>query len=125
MVFKTGIVSKYLDAQMLLSEMRFEQEGLGVGEQPPDDTIYVVRTTDRFGQWKSVYYSTSGQRAGFIYLHSDFNHQTSNQLYRIDNLAKHEAGHSFGIGNGLSFDPPSAYSQNSFTGLGNTLVITS
>lgn len=45
-----------------------------------------------------------------MYLHND---KTVISSYRIDNLAKHEAGHSFGIANGNYSDPPSIYSENS------------
>lgn len=80
-------------------------------ESPPNDTIYVVRTTDRNGQWVGDHYSFSGVRAGKIYLHSDRTHST---LDKVDDLAKHEAGHSFGVDNGNYSDPQSIYSENSY-----------
>ncbi len=76
----------------------------------PNDTMYVIRTTDRNGQLARDFNSV-GVRAALMYLHSRFNLTSRN--YRVDNLAKHEAGHSFGIANGDSSDPPSIYSENS------------
>ena len=64
-------------------------------------------------------------RAGLVYLHSDYDLNTPDPHFRIDNLPKHEIGHSFGVANGTNSDPPSVMSQNSFSGPNNTYVITS
>lgn len=83
-------------------------------ESPPYNTIYVVRTTDRNGQFLEIQGSTS-IIGGWMYLHSDFNETTRDPHARVDNLAKHEVGHSFGVGNGNFSDPPSVMSSNSHT----------
>lgn len=51
-------------------------------EAPPDNTIYVVRTTDRNGQWKPLI-RTFGVRAGWIYMNSNFNLQTTNFIVEL------------------------------------------
>ena len=96
-------------------------------ERPPDNTVYIVRTTDRPGQWDPIIIA-SGVRSGWLYMNSNYDHiiipQGQGPLYRVDNLVKHEAGHSFGIANGSSSYPPSVMSQNSFTGTEQILRIT-
>lgn len=93
-------------------------------ESPNNGTVYVVRTTDRDGQFVPIR-TASEVIAGFIYMNSNFNLQTRSPHQRVDNLAKHEAGHSFGIANGNPSDPPSVMSENSQTMMtGNTYVIT-
>lgn len=85
-------------------------------ETPPDDTMYVVRTTDRNGQLVPIIGSYSGMRAALLYMHSSFTHtQTTHLSRRVDNLARQEAGHSFGVENGDYSDPPSVMSQNTDT----------
>jgi hypothetical protein len=71
----------------------------GLSDEPPPNTMYVVRTTDRSGQWRG-FFTSAGMVAGWLYMHSDYTMQTSDPYARVDNLAKHEAAHSFGIGNG-------------------------
>ncbi|HEX8247892.1 MAG TPA: hypothetical protein VF599_06955, partial [Pyrinomonadaceae bacterium] len=44
-------------------------------EIPPDDTIYVVRTTDRSGQWVP-FFNSSGVKSGLVYMRIDYNLQT-------------------------------------------------
>jgi hypothetical protein len=95
----------------------------GLSDAPPTNTVYVVRTTDRSGQWQG-FFTSAGMVSGWLYMHSDYTMRTRDPYMRVDNLAKHEAAHSFGLGNGTHADPPSIYSQNSLTGPGETLVIT-
>ena len=92
-------------------------------EAPPYNTVYVVRTKDRNGQYIGKF-TSAGMVGGWLYMHSRYNLQSPFPRDRIDNLSKHEAGHSYGIGNGDLTDPPSVYSENSLTGPGNTYVIT-
>ena len=71
-------------------------------DQPPANTMWVVRTTETYsgsGQLISVKNLSNQMVAALLYMHSDYNLQTSSMHHRIDNLAKHEASHSFGIGN--------------------------
>ena len=67
------------------------------------DSMYVIRTTERDGELDRDFYNgpRGGVRAALLYMHSRFDHtNTTNLGSRVDNLARHEAGHSFGIGNG-------------------------
>lgn len=94
-------------------------------EAIPDNTMHVVRTSDRSGQLVHVYNILGQQRAARLYMHVNSSLNTRDPHHRVDNLAKHEAGHSFGIGNGNGqADPPSIYSENSLTGLNNNYAIT-
>ena len=94
---------------------------------PPNNTIYVVRTTDRNGQFYGLYDSYSGLKAAWIYLHSNFHEaMVTNLGNRIDNLAKHEAGHGFGLQNGDGpGDPPSTMNQTLGPGPEYDFIITS
>jgi hypothetical protein len=51
-------------------------------------------------------------------MNSNYNHVDipagQGPLYRVDNLVRHESGHSFGLGNGTFSAPPSVMAQNSF-----------
>jgi hypothetical protein len=89
----------------------------------PAGEIWVVRTTTAGAQWQRVM-TDSGMKSGLMILPDDSNPQHSDPHHRIDNLSKHEAGHSYGIGNGNLSDPPSIYAENSNTGPGNFYVIT-
>lgn len=96
-------------------------------ESIPNDTIFVVRTMDRPGQWEGIF-SSSVMRAGRAYLRSDYTHthvpSGQGPLYRVDNLAKHEVGHSFGVTEGGS--AAAAMNPNPIWGSfdsGNTLLI--
>jgi hypothetical protein len=64
---------------------------------------------------------------GWLYMNSNYNHvdipAAQGPLYRVDNLVRHESGHSFGLGNGTFSAPPSVMAQNSFDAT-NTLQIT-
>lgn len=79
---------------------------------PPIDTIYVVRTMDRNGQFLPILNST-GVVSAWLYMKSTFTHQTTDVHSRVDNLAKHEAGHGYGVANGTFGAPPSVMGQNS------------
>lgn len=71
----------------------------------PNDTMYVVRSARRSGQLERDY-DIDSVRAAKMFLH---NNSSLTSSYRVDILVKHEAGHSFGIANGQSSDPPSYY----------------
>jgi hypothetical protein len=92
---------------------RANRAWLGPTEVPPSGALYVVRTTDRSGQLVTVTNSTNVTRA-WLYMRSDYTYQTSDPHTRLHNLAKHEAGHGFGLGNGALGAPPSVMGQNSF-----------
>lgn len=98
----------------------------GPSEVPGPNEILVVRTTDRPGQWEGIR-AAIGLSGGWLYLNSNYDHITipsgQGPLYRVDNLAKHEAGHSFGVGDGQAGGPPSAMSPGSYDS-GNNLLIT-
>ena len=46
-------------------------------QRPPNDTIYVVRTTDRDGEWFGIFGSESGLKFGWMYMHSRFDERTT------------------------------------------------
>ena len=84
----------------------------GLSEGPGQNEIIVVRTEDRDGQFLAPGGGNpAGITGGIIWLRSTFDHVTiprgKGPGYRVDNLAKHEAGHSFGVENGIHTDPPS------------------
>lgn len=79
---------------------------------PPTNTIYVVRTTDRNGQFLPIY-SGGRVKSAWLYMRADFNHQTTDVHSRVDNLAKHEVGHGYGLQNGTFGAPPAVMGQNS------------
>lgn len=87
------------------------------GSQPPANEMWVVRTTDRSGQLVAVGNFTTGMVAARLYMHSDYNLRTRDHFMRVDNLAKHETSHSFGIGNCTAFpnNPIAVVCSNSFT----------
>lgn len=98
----------------------------GDTEAPATNEILIVRTTDRPGQWQEVANAT-GMYGGWLYLNSDYNHtripKGQGPLYRVDNLVRHESGHSFGLTDGSTSAPPSVMATNSFDS-SNTLQIT-
>jgi hypothetical protein len=91
-------------------------------ELPPDNTVYVIRSTTNRGQWIGRF-TTSGMIAGRIILNSNNYINAPLPSNRLDNIAKHEAGHSYGLGNGsYANDPPSIYAENSFGPSGNFII---
>lgn len=98
-------------------------------ESPGTNEMFVVRPAGEYTQMVAQY-SSSGVYAGIMFLGGAFDLAGSGNLTdpsphrRSDNLAKHEAGHMFGIGNGGRRDPPSVYSQNSLSEPDQNYVIT-
>ena len=92
---------------------------------PSANEVFVVRTEDRDGQFLEIGTPT-GLAGGWLFMRSSFNHilipPGKGPLYRVDNLAKHEAGHSFGVDDGLPGHPSSAMGPLSFDA-SNTLQI--
>jgi predicted Zn-dependent protease len=60
--------------------------------------------------------------AGLLYMHSDYNLKTRSLPQRVDNLAKHEAGHSFGVWDGNPGDPPSIMGPKTYTTTGTAII---
>ena len=89
--------------------------------------MWIVRDR-RSGQLVRVGNSLTGMVAARLYMNSDYTLQTSSTHMRVDNLAKHEASHSFGMSNctaGRTNNPIAVICENSFsTYPGGNYVIT-
>ncbi len=87
---------------------------------PPTFTVYVVRTTDRSGQFKGIFNST-GARSAWVYMHSDYTLQTTDVHHRVDNLVKHEVAHGYGLKDGSIGAPPAVIGEDSIVN-GNYVI---
>lgn len=75
--------------------------------QPPVNEMWIVRDR-RNGQLVRVGNYNTGMAAALLYMRASFSLQTSDGYSRVDNLAKHEASHSFGMSNCTGSNQPTA-----------------